>query len=73
VLTSDGILLITVKPEILISYSHRFVMLQSTKRLPEQMLQMFCRLCCCYLTRFLSARLLPQTTEIRMLWGWHGL
>jgi len=38
-------------------------MLQSTKRLPEQKLQMVCRLCCCYLTRLLSARLLPQITE----------
>jgi len=61
--TSDGILLSTIKPQTLISYSHHFVMLQSMKRLPEQKLQMFCRLCCCYLTGFLSARLLPQITE----------
>jgi hypothetical protein len=61
--TSNGVLLITVQPEILISYSHHFVMLHSMKRLPEQKLQMFCRLCCCHLTRLLSARLLPQVTE----------
>lgn len=71
--TSDGILLITIKPEILISYSHHFVMFQSMKKLPEQKLQMFCRLCCYYLTRFLSARLQPQITEnqngVRLVWS----
>ena len=71
--TFDGILHITTKPEIWISYSHHFVMLHSRKRFREQKLQMFCRLCCWHLTSFLSARLLPQIIEIRMVWGWDGL